>query len=97
MTFEFSDNDTFENIISLLTSNGKIILFDEQNGFNTPSEISCDINDCIPYQNHEALKKIGEEMAKKYNLTFLYRDFRPGFNIQLLFQSICMEFFGDQI
>ena len=32
-----------------------------------------------PYQNHNALKQIGEEMAKKYNLTFLYRDFRPGF------------------
>ena len=32
-----------------------------------------------PYQNHEALKKIGEEMAEKYGLTFLYRDFRPGF------------------
>ena len=32
-----------------------------------------------PYQNHEALKQIGEEMAQKYNLTFLYRDFRPGF------------------
>ncbi len=32
-----------------------------------------------PYQNHEALKLIGEEMAQKYNLTFLYRDFRPGF------------------
>lgn len=32
-----------------------------------------------PYQNHEALKRIGEEMADKYGLTFLYRDFRPGF------------------
>ena len=32
-----------------------------------------------PYQNHEALKQIGEEMAQKYGLTFLYRDFRPGF------------------
>ena len=32
-----------------------------------------------PYQNHQALQKIGEEMAEKYGLTFLYRDFRPGF------------------
>ena len=32
-----------------------------------------------PYQNHEVLKEIGEEMAEKYGLTFLYRDFRPGF------------------
>ena len=32
-----------------------------------------------PYQDHKALQKIGEEMAEKYQLTFLYRDFRPGF------------------
>ena len=31
------------------------------------------------YQNHELLKEIGEEVAKKYGLTFLYRDFRVGF------------------
>lgn len=32
-----------------------------------------------PYQNHDTIKKIGEEIAQKYGLTFLYRDFRPGF------------------
>lgn len=32
-----------------------------------------------PYQNHEMLIKVGEEMAKKYGLKFLYRDFRVGF------------------
>lgn len=32
-----------------------------------------------PYQNHEMLKEIGEELAKKYGITFLYRDFRVGF------------------
>ncbi len=32
-----------------------------------------------PYQNHQVIKKIGEELAKKYNVEFLYRDFRPGF------------------
>lgn len=61
LTFEFSDNDTFENIISLLTSNEKIILFDEQNDFNAPSEISCDINDCIPY-----FKKDGDYILFKF-------------------------------
>ncbi len=30
-----------------------------------------------PYQRHEALKEIGEEIAKRYGLTFLYKDFRP--------------------
>jgi len=32
-----------------------------------------------PYQNHEDLKKQGEEIAKKYGLEFVYRDFRVGF------------------
>lgn len=32
-----------------------------------------------PYQKHEVLKQIGEEVARKYGLTFLYRDFRIGF------------------
>ena len=32
-----------------------------------------------PYQNHEVLKEVGQEIAEKYGLTFLYRDFRPGF------------------
>ncbi len=32
-----------------------------------------------PYQNHEALIRVAEEMAKKYGVQFLYRDFRVGF------------------
>lgn len=32
-----------------------------------------------PYQNHEELKRLGEELAKKYELKFVYRDFRIGF------------------
>lgn len=32
-----------------------------------------------PYQNHEVLKKLGEELSKKYGIEFLYRDFRVGF------------------
>ena len=32
-----------------------------------------------PYQKHELLKEQGEEIAKKYGLEFMYRDFRPGF------------------
>ena len=32
-----------------------------------------------PYQNHEALKQVGEELAEKYGLEFVYRDFRLGF------------------
>ncbi len=33
-----------------------------------------------PYQQHEVLKKVCEEMAEKYDIDFLYRDFRPGFH-----------------
>ena len=32
-----------------------------------------------PYQNHEGLIKVANEMAEKYNVEFLYRDFRVGF------------------
>jgi len=32
-----------------------------------------------PYQNHELLIKVAEEVAEKYDVKFLYRDFRPGF------------------
>ena len=32
-----------------------------------------------PYQNHEALRQVGEELAEKYGLKFVYRDFRVGF------------------
>lgn len=31
------------------------------------------------YQNHEAIIEIANEMAKKYGVKFLYRDFRIGF------------------
>lgn len=32
-----------------------------------------------PYQNHEELIRIAKEMSEKYNIEFLYRDFRHGF------------------
>ena len=32
-----------------------------------------------PYQNHELIKKTGEELAKKYGIKFYYEDFRPYF------------------
>ena len=32
-----------------------------------------------PYQNHELLRQVGEEVGRKYGVEFLYRDFRPGF------------------
>ena len=32
-----------------------------------------------PYQKHDIIKNLGESIAQKYGLTFLYRDFRVGF------------------
>jgi len=32
-----------------------------------------------PYQDHEEIKRVGEETAEKYGVDFLYRDFRQLF------------------
>ena len=47
----------------------------KENGYDTFSTTLL----ISPYQNHEALKQIGEELGQKYGLKFLYRDFRIGF------------------
>ena len=42
------------------------------NAFSTSLLIS-------PYQNHELIKKTGEELAEKFGVEFFYMDFRPLF------------------
>ena len=32
-----------------------------------------------PYQNHQRLRELGEEIARRYGLSFFYRDWRPHF------------------
>jgi hypothetical protein len=32
-----------------------------------------------PYQKHELIEKLGSEIAERYGIKFLYRDFREGF------------------
>ncbi|MCL2382135.1 MAG: epoxyqueuosine reductase QueH [Treponema sp.] len=32
-----------------------------------------------PYQKHDLIREIGEELAARYGLVFFYRDFRPHF------------------
>jgi predicted adenine nucleotide alpha hydrolase (AANH) superfamily ATPase len=32
-----------------------------------------------PYQNHDLIRETGENMAARYGISFLYRDFRPRF------------------
>ena len=47
----------------------------KQNGFTS----ICTTLFISPYQNHELLKKICQQMAEKYNIGFTYIDFRDGF------------------
>ena len=57
-----------------------------------------------PYQNHDAIVEIAEKMAKKYNVKFLYRDFRVGFRdgqakareLGLYMQKYCGCVFSEQ-
>ena len=57
-----------------------------------------------PYQKHEEIKNICEELAKKYNIDFLYRDFRPGFRqgqakareLGLYMQKYCGCIFSEE-
>lgn len=57
-----------------------------------------------PYQNHEALKEIGERFAKQYGLSFIDRDFRVGFRqgqqkareLGLYMQKYCGCIFSEE-
>ena len=56
------------------------------------------------YQNHEQIKKIGEELASTYGIQFLYRDFREGFRqgqakareLGLYMQKYCGCIFSEE-
>lgn len=58
-----------------------------------------------PYQNHEALKELGEELANKYGIEFVYRDFRIGFRegqqkareLGLYMQKYCGCIFSEEM
>ncbi len=58
-----------------------------------------------PYQNHEKLKQIAEELSSKYDIEFLYRDFRIGFKegqekakqLELYRQKYCGCIFSEEI
>ena len=57
-----------------------------------------------PYQNHALLQEVGEFMAQKYGVPFLYRDFRPGFRqgqdearaLELYMQKYCGCIFSEE-
>lgn len=78
----------------------KTIKYAKENGydaFSTTLLIS-------PYQNHEELKRICEELALKYEIKFLYRDFRVGFRngqdrareLELYMQKYCGCVFSEE-
>jgi predicted adenine nucleotide alpha hydrolase (AANH) superfamily ATPase len=56
-----------------------------------------------PYQDHDRIREAGESAAAAYGLTFLYRDFRPGFRqgqavsreMGLYMQSYCGCVFSE--
>ena len=57
-----------------------------------------------PYQKHEIIIAISEKLAKKYNIQFLYRDFRIGFKqgqnkareLGLYMQKYCGCIFSEE-
>lgn len=57
-----------------------------------------------PYQNHELLKSVAEQMAEKYKVEFLYRDFRPYFKegqekareLEMYMQKHCGCIFSEE-
>lgn len=57
-----------------------------------------------PYQNHEQMILSAEHAAKKYGVTFLYRDFRPYFRegqdrareLELYMQKYCGCIFSEE-
>ena len=53
----------------------KTAYFASQEGFNAFSTTLL----ISPYQNHEVIKRLGEEAAAKHGVEFLYMDFRPFF------------------
>ena len=72
----------------------------KENGFDTISTTLL----VSPYQNHEALIEVAKFMAKKYEVEFLYRDFRVGFRegqnkareLGLYMQKYCGCIFSEE-
>lgn len=72
----------------------------KENGYNSFSTTLL----VSPYQKHEVLKEIGEKLAKKYGIEFIYRDFRVGFRegqnkareLGLYMQKYCGCIFSEE-
>lgn len=79
----------------------KTIQYAKQHGYDTFTSTLF----VSPYQKHEKLKQICEELAQKHNINFLYIDFRPGFRqgqakareLGLYMQKYCGCIFSEPI
>lgn len=76
------------------------VAFAKENGFGSFSTTLL----ISPYQNHDLLRKTGEELAEEYGVPFLYRDFRPYFRegqdkareLGLYMQKYCGCIFSEE-
>ena len=74
--------------------------FAKENGYDTFTTTLL----VSPYQKHDEIIRIGQELAKKYDLDFLYRDFRVGFRegqakareLGLYMQKYCGCIFSEE-
>ena len=79
----------------------KTVQFAKQNGYDTFTSTLF----VSPYQKHEELKKVCEELAERYNIKFLYIDFRVGFRegqakareLGLYMQKYCGCIFSEEM
>ncbi len=55
-----------------LTETAKYAKDHEYEAFSTTLLVS-------PYQKHDLIRRIGEELAEEYEIPFFYQDFRPGY------------------
>ena len=79
----------------------KTVIYAKQNGYDTFTTTLF----VSPYQKHEEIKKICEELAQKYDINFLYIDFRVGFRegqakareLGLYMQKYCGCIFSEEM
>lgn len=64
---EYCYYSRMENVVKYAKENG-------YDAFTTTLLVS-------PYQNHEMIIEIAEELAKQYDIKFIYQDFREGYRI----------------
>lgn len=78
----------------------KTVIYAKQNGYDTFTTTLF----VSPYQKHEEIKRICEELAQKYDINFLYIDFRVGFRegqakareLGLYMQKYCGCIFSEE-